>query len=179
MGGGDKALRALAGRPLLSYVIDALRPQVGALAISANGDPTRFARWTLPMLADPFPDQGPLAGILAGLRWTQGPLLSVAGDTPFLPEDLAARLAETARREQSEVVVAARGGVLQPVIALWSPGVADALERALSAPGERSVESFLRARKWAVASFDDGPDPFFNINTPADLAAAEALLTSK
>lgn len=178
MGGGDKTLFALAGRPLLSHVVEALRPQVEALAISANGDPARFAAWGFPVLADPISDQGPLAGVLAGLRWAKGPLLSVAGDTPFLPPDLAARFSETAAREQAEVVVAARVGALQPVIALWSPGVIEALEHVLSAPGERSVESFFRTRKWAVASFDDGPDPFFNINTPADLAAAEARLIS-
>lgn len=179
MGGGDKTLLTLAGRPLLAHIVDALRPQASALAINANGDPARFAAWNVPVLADPFPDQGPLAGVLAGLRWAQGPLLSVAGDTPFLPDTLAARFVDTAGRAQAEIVVAARNGALQPVIALWSPSVTDALERVLAAPGERSVESFLRTRKWAVANFDDGPDPFFNINTPDDLAAAETRLTSK
>ncbi|MEM6490044.1 MAG: NTP transferase domain-containing protein, partial [Pseudomonadota bacterium] len=70
MGGGDKALLALAGRPLLAHVIERLAPQVDGLALNANGDPARFARFGLPVLADTVPGfAGPLAGVLAGMRW--------------------------------------------------------------------------------------------------------------
>src|SRR5262245_51487656 len=92
MGGGDKALLTLGARPLLSLLVDALRPQASALALNANGDPARFAAWSLPVIADPFPGEGPLSGILAGLRWIQGPLVSAPADTPFLPPNLVEKL---------------------------------------------------------------------------------------
>ncbi|HMQ58776.1 MAG TPA: NTP transferase domain-containing protein, partial [Rhizobiaceae bacterium] len=90
MGGGDKCLADLAGRPLLSHVLDRLRPQTGAVALSANGDPARFSAFGMSVLPDPVDGfAGPLAGLLAGLQWaTTLPgvthLLSVAADTPFL-----------------------------------------------------------------------------------------------
>ena len=179
MGGGDKTLLPLAGRRLLSHIITRLSPQVEALALNAHGDPERFSAWNLPVIADPFPGEGPLSGVLAALRWAKAPVLTVPGDTPFLPYDLAERLGADFDPDETDVVMAARGGVLEPVIALWSPGVIAALEQALTTPHERSVEAFARARKWAVATFDNGPDPFFNINTPADLEAAERRLTSR
>src|SRR5215208_5667104 len=99
MGGGDKSLRRLAGRPLLEHVIDRLRPQVDALVLNANGDPARFARFGLPVVPDTVPDfAGPLAGILAGLDWAADNrpdcafVVSVATDAPFLPDELVSRL---------------------------------------------------------------------------------------
>lgn len=179
MGGGDKALAVLDGRPLLSHIIERFRPQVGSLALSANGDPARFAPWKLPVIADPIPGvAGPLAGILAGLRWAAADVISTSGDTPFLPLDLVERLRGVFDREQAEVVMASHAGHLQPVIALWAAHLAGDLERTLKNTNARGVEAFARTRKWAVAPFDDGPDPFFNINTPDDLAAAEARFTS-
>lgn len=176
MGGGDKALLALSGRPLLSHVVDRLRPQVGALAINTNGDPARFSAWPLAVIADPFPGEGPLSGILAGLLWAQELVVSAPADTPFLPPDLVDKLTLVSEREHPDVVVAARRGVVQPVVALWSPRVMQDLEYTLAQTRMRGVESFFRTRKWAVASFDDGPDPFLNINTPDDLSAAERRL---
>ena len=172
--GAEKAFVTLRGRPLLSHLTDILRPQVDALAINANGDPARFSTWGLPMIGDAVPGaQGPLAGILAALRWAQAPVVSAPVDTPFLPTDLVARLEAVFAQEGTEVVMASRRGQLQPVITLWSPAVADGIAQAL-ADGARGVEAFARSKKWAVALFDDGPDPFFNINTPDDLVAAEA-----
>ncbi|MBX7198628.1 MAG: molybdenum cofactor guanylyltransferase MobA [Rhodospirillaceae bacterium] len=178
MGGGDKTLLSLGGRPLLSHIIEALRPQVGALAINATGDAARFAAWSLPVVGDPFPGEGPLSGILAGLRWARGPAISTPADTPFLPPNLVEKLMFVSEREHPDVVMAAWRGAVQPAIALWSPQVMQDLEYTLAQTRMRGVESFARTRKWAVANFDDGPDPFFNINTPSDLAAAEARLTS-
>ena len=102
MGGGDKPLRMLGGRPLLDHVLDRIRPQVRAVALNVNGDPARFAAWELPVLADPLPDNpGPLAGVLAGMRWAASlgvaDVLSVPTDTPFLPENLVAGLDEARR----------------------------------------------------------------------------------
>ena len=180
MGGGDKVLLPLGARPLLSHVVDVLWPQVDALALSANGNPERFSAFGLPVFADAVAEQpGPLAGILAGLRWAESRpvsvLMTTAGDTPFLPNDLVARLMEV--RGDAEVVVASRDGRLQPVVAVWASHLGDAVEAALNA-GQRGVEDFIRTRKWAAVSFDGGPDPFLNINTAEDLSKAESIIAS-
>ncbi|MHB1305250.1 MAG: NTP transferase domain-containing protein, partial [Acidiphilium sp.] len=144
-----------------------------------NGDPARFAPWKLPVIADPMAGaEGPLAGILAGLRWAAADVISTPGDTPFLPLDLVERLRGVLGREQAEVVMASRAGSIQPVIALWAAHLADDIARTLKTTDLRGVEAYARTRKWAVANFDDGPDPFFNINTSDDLAAAEARFIS-
>ncbi len=179
MGGGDKPLRVLGGRTLLDHVLDRLRPQCPAVALSANGDPARFVRWAVPVLADTLPDfPGPLAGILAGMRWARaaypdaGFLLSVPGDTPFLPADLAARLCSVQAATGAGVVCAVSAGRVHPAVALWRVALADALEAALRA-GRRRVLDFAEAHGMARAAF--AGEPFFNVNTPEDLTRAEAL----
>ena len=97
LGGGDKPLRILGGKPMLAHILDRLEPQVEAIAISANGDPARFAEYGLPVLADerPWAQAGPLAGVLSGMTWAKAgsisKVLTVAGDTPFFPLDLTVR----------------------------------------------------------------------------------------
>ncbi|HEV2335229.1 MAG TPA: molybdenum cofactor guanylyltransferase, partial [Stellaceae bacterium] len=114
MGGGDKALRLLGGQTLLDHVIGRIGPQVEALVLNANGDPARFARFGLPVVADSIADfAGPLAGILAGLDWTAANrpgcalVVSVATDAPFLPADLVARLVAGMKLEGAELACAA------------------------------------------------------------------------
>ena len=124
MGGGDKPLRLLGGRPLLDHVLDRIRPQVRAVALNANGDPARFAAWGLPVLPDPLPgNPGPLAGVLAGMRWAASVgaayVLSVPTDTPFLPSDLVERLDAARRLAGVPIACAASGGPTHPVVALW------------------------------------------------------------
>jgi len=171
MGGGDKPLLRLHGRPLLAQVIDRLAPQVTALALNANGDPARFAGFGLPVLADPVPGHpGPLAGVLAGMDWAAGEgfarVLSVAGDTPFLPADLVARLAAV------PFGVAASLGRQHPVVALWPVTLRGALREAL-ARGQHKVGRFAADHGAEAVDFPAPPDPFLNINTPEDLARAE------
>src|SRR5262245_50199392 len=98
MGGGDKGLLDLAGKPMLAHVIERLAPQVGRMIINANGDPARFARLGLPVVPDTVPDfAGPLAGVLAGMRWSMANapaarwIATAAGDAPLLPTDLVVR----------------------------------------------------------------------------------------
>jgi molybdopterin-guanine dinucleotide biosynthesis protein A len=171
MGGADKALLDLAGRPLLGSLAAALWPEVAALAISANGDPDRFASFGLPVLADgALAGEGPLAGLLAGLDWAAmlgaEALLTVPGDTPFLPPGLAARLAPAP-------AWARRAGRLHPLVALWPIACAEALAGMLAASHGRAVRDFgARIGMRPVDFSPDGEDPFFNINTEADLAAA-------
>lgn len=184
MGGGDKGLLLLGGRSLLSRVIERTEPQVAALALNANGDLTRFSDLGLPVLPDPvvgFP--GPLAGVLAGMDWaaSQGAdhVVTVAADTPFLPEDLVPRLLLAA---EGGAPIALASSVVEgremrhPTFGLWSVGLRDALRVALDR-GERKVGLWAEQQGAALAQFRSGPvDPFFNINTPEDLARAHALL---
>ncbi|MBA4489788.1 molybdenum cofactor guanylyltransferase MobA [Paracoccus sp. S1E-3] len=178
MGGGDKVLLALNGQPMLAHVISRLAPQAGPLAISANGDPARFARFGLPVLADSLPDfPGPLAGVLAAMDWAAGlgasAVLTAAGDTPFPPEDLAAKLLAAAGPGGPALAAdrASDGATrLHPTFGLWPTALRADLRAALK-------DGLRRPRQWAaqhqagIALFG-GPDPFFNINTPDDLARA-------
>jgi molybdopterin-guanine dinucleotide biosynthesis protein A len=183
MGGGDKGLRPLGGRPLLAHVIERLRPQVSALILNANGDPARFAAWNLPVVADTLGGTpGPLAGVLAGMVWTRlhrpgtADIVTVPTDTPFLPPDLIARLLAARQRVVSPIALAASMGRLHPVIGLWPVALEPRLAEALRA-SEYRVGAWAEAQgavavEWACA----GTDPFLNVNRPEELAAAERLL---
>ena len=183
MGGGDKPLRTLAGRPLLDYVIERIRPQVRAMVLNANGDAARFAAWGLPVVADPLPDfPGPLAGVLAGMRWAKAVgaamLVSAPTDTPFLPPDLVARLEAARAAAGTPMACAASGGRTHPVAALWPAALADELEAALRA-GERKIDAWTARYGVSEAAFDAaGGDPFFNVNRPEELAEAERRLAT-
>lgn len=186
MGGGDKALREVGGTPLLARVIARLAPQVGPLAISANGDPARLAAFGLPVLPDTVAGfAGPLAGVLAGLRWAAaqglGHIVTAAGDTPFFPRDLARRLAEAAAAKGAPIALAAttdpeRGLTEHPTFGLWPVALADDLEQALTRGDMRKMIVWASRHGAARAMFDDcGAYPFFNVNTPEDLRTAEEI----
>lgn len=180
LGGGDKCLLPLHGRPILSHVIDRVAPQCAALALNANGDPARFAGFGLPVIADTLPGQpGPLAGVLAGMEWAARlpgcrRLLTVAADQPFLPVDLVARLEGAA---SAGVACAASGGRNHWLTALWPLALRETLHAALVQEGLAKVEHFLDRVGWTAVDYGDaGPDPFFNINDAGDLARAAALV---
>lgn len=184
--GADKALAVLAGRPLLAHAVARLAPQVGRVAIARDPAlpmPTETA--TLPRLADPFPGrEGPLAGILAGLEWAAAAgaarLQVVPVDAPFLPADLVARLAAAAPAEVP--VIARSGDRLHPVVALLPVALAARLRDHLATGTDRAVLGWIRRTDPAivdlapVAICGEAVDPCRNLNTPADLAAAEAML---
>ena len=184
MGGGDKALLPLAGRPMLAHAIDAAR------AAMRGARPQR--QWRSDALRRLRPAgrrrrsadfAGPLAGVLAGLEYcaAHAPQLthvaSLAADTPFAPRDFVARLTEAAA-EGADIAVAASGGRTHHVAALWPVALAGDLRRALVGEGVRKVESVHeRATASPTVEWPDEPiDPFFNVNTPEDLARAEAFL---
>jgi molybdopterin-guanine dinucleotide biosynthesis protein A len=182
MGGGDKALLDLGGKPMLAHVIERLAAQAQPLAISANGDPARFKSFGLPVIADTGSDfAGPLAGVLAGLQWarTEGAssVVTVPSDAPFIPMDLVQRLRDTALSSPSRFAVAASGGRIHPVIGLWPLDMAEVIEAALGRD-ERKVQAFVQKAGAVVVSFEDVSigearvDPFFNANTPEELEAA-------
>lgn len=188
MGSGEKALRLLAGKPLIAYAIERLTPQTAGLTINTNGDPAQFAAFGLPVIADPVGGfQGPLAGVLAAVLHAKAAhssasaVLTAPCDAPFLPQDLAARLASAQRAAAGRIAVAQSGGRLHPVFALWPLGIEVALREALE-KGHRAMHDFV-ARHDAVAvdfPFDGEAgaeiDPFTNLNTQADFKEAETRL---
>ncbi len=184
MGGGDKSLRMLGGRPILERVVQTVRPQVGPLLLNVNGDATRFAAFGLPVAPDVVEDYpGPLAGILTGLEWAAGQtpgarwLASFATDAPFLPGDLVARLVAAVEHEGADMACARSNGQNHPVFALWPVALAGDLRRALVDDGVRAVQAWTARHRLAVVDFAVDPvDPFFNTNRPEDLEEAERLL---
>ena len=186
MDGGDKALLPLGGATLLDHVVTRLAPQCDRLVLNANGDPARFARFGLPVVADSAPDYpGPLAGVLAGLDRAaeEGAemIVTVAADTPFFPPDLVTRLSEAARAANTPIALAASPGEdaaprRHPIFALWPVTLREDLRTSL-AGGQRKVVAWAERHGAATALFEAGAiDPFFNVNTPQDLAHAQALL---
>lgn len=186
MGGGDKGLIRLGDMTLLDHVLARLRPQCGKVALNANGDPTRFASLGLPVLPDTvagFP--GPLAGILAGLDWAhsqgQEAIVTVAQDTPFLPDDLVERLEQGQSNIGKAIVLAATVGDdgqvhRHPTAGLWPVQLRDDLRAALD-QGVRKVGAWADRHAVALATFSSLPiDPFFNINTLEDAQNALELL---
>ncbi len=183
MGGGDKARITIGGMTILQRVLARLKPQCSRIIINANGDPSRFADTSLPVVADSVPDfAGPLAGILAGLDWAAANapqtewLLSAPGDCPFLPQDLATRL-HSARQAANVPLACARSGEWRhPVVGLWPVQLRDDLRHALVDEDLHKIEIWTARHGIALADWPDTPvDPFFNVNTPEDAARAEAL----
>jgi molybdopterin-guanine dinucleotide biosynthesis protein A len=186
MGGDDKCLVELGGRPLLAHAIERLRPQVGSLVLNANGDARRFARFDLPVVADTVTGfAGPLAGILAGMLFARDHrpgiryVATAATDSPFFPGDLVARL--SAAMDGSEVAIARCRGRGYPVFGLFPVGLAGDLAEFLAASSNLAVMAWIDRHAAQAVEFEapgGAPDPFINVNTPDDLAAAEALIQS-
>ncbi|MGA9604215.1 MAG: molybdenum cofactor guanylyltransferase MobA [Methyloceanibacter sp.] len=187
MGGADKTLLPLAGKPLLTHAIARLAPQVSTMVISANGDLSRLTPFGLPVIADSLAEySGPLAGLLAGLEWhaEHRPdirrVASVPTDTPFFPLDLVARFLAEPMQQARPLVARSESGV-HPVIGLWPVEIAPDLREALK-QGMRKVGAWAELQSAVEVSFPQSEingkavDPFFNINRPEDLAKAEALL---
>ena len=185
MGGGDKGLRAVGGRSILARIAERLAPQCAGLVLNANGDPARFAALGLEVVADDVPGfAGPLAGVLAALDWAAARrpecpwIVSVAADTPFLPRDLVAGLHAGREAAGASLASAASGGRRHPVIGLWPVALRAELRRALVDEDIRKVERFTARYATAVVEWPSAPvDPFFNANTPEDMAETERLAT--
>lgn len=191
MGGGDKGLLELAGKTMLGHVLDRLSPQVGRIAINANGDASRFAPFGLPVFPDTMAGfAGPLAGILAGMRWAAAHtpaarwIATAAGDAPMLPLDLVSQLIAALRNQANAIAVARSAGELHPVIGLWPIALADDLENALE-DGIRKVLRWTDRHGTVAVDFamvrvgGIDIDPFFNANTPQELDTLRAMLAAR
>ncbi|MEM1073098.1 MAG: molybdenum cofactor guanylyltransferase MobA [Pseudomonadota bacterium] len=186
MGGGDKGLLSLGHTTLLDRIIARMEPQVARLALNANGDPSRFKTVGLPVISDSISGHaGPLAGVLAGMEWAAelgaDTIVTAAADTPFFPQDLVPRLLLAAEGMDHPMALAAtpdpeRGIVRHPTFGLWPVALRHDLRAALQ-EGLRKVVLWTDRHQGREALFPVTTfDPFFNVNTPEDLARAEAML---
>ncbi len=187
MGGGDKALIEIGGRTILERVLETIAPQCDGIILNANGDPSRFARFGMPVVSDDIPDfAGPLAGVLAGLDWAAihrpeiAWMVSVPGDCPFLPADLVERLHAARDAAGTPLACAKSGDWRHPVAGLWPVALRADLRRALIDEDLHKIEVWTARHGIALAEWPDRPvDPFFNVNTPDDRARANDIALQK
>jgi molybdopterin-guanine dinucleotide biosynthesis protein A len=185
MGGGDKPLLKIGGRAIIAHAIERLAPQCASLAINANGDPARFSAFGLPILSDSVEGfAGPLAGVLAGMDYVcaarpeAADIVSAPADTPFLPEDLVAKLYQARQSAGAQIAVAESGGRVHHAVALWPTSLRDELRRALVEEGVRKVSAFIARYPNVTVQWPAEPyDPFFNVNRPEDVERAMAIAT--
>ena len=189
MGGGDKGLLMLGETSIIERVIDKISPQVGSLAININGDSSRFPDYKLPIIPDSIKGYlGPLSGILAGMEWAfkngNRYIATVAADTPFLPDDFIKRLHAMVKSKNLNIGIAASRILstddvfMHPTFGIWEVGLKDDLRNAL-ANDTRKIMFWAKKFKLDYYYFDTSDklsDPFFNINTPDDLAKAKCRL---
>ncbi len=189
MGGGDKCLRDLGGRPILAHIIERAAPQVGKLVLNANGDPARFEAFHLPVAADVVAGYaGPLAGVLTGLDWAAAHapgarwLASFACDAPFFPANMVERMRAAVEAAGADLACAVTHGRTHPVFGLWPLALREQLRRAMLEEEIRKVDVWTARYKLVEVAFPDldtpaGPlDPFFNTNRPEDLEEAARYL---
>lgn len=179
MGGGDKGLKKVEGKPIIERVLETLKKQVGPLVLNANGDGERFKQYGFDVIEDSVKGfVGPLAGVLAGMDWlaenhgTCAWMLSAPTDTPFIPADLVKRLYDCQMETGAQVVMAHSNGFDHPVVALWSVALRDDLQTALIDEEMRKIKKWTSRYKVASVEWTcDERDPFFNVNSPEDLAS--------
>lgn len=172
MGGVDKGLVDYLGKPLISHLLDRLAPQVAGIAINANRNIDQYRSYGWPVLSDSDPSafDGPLAGMLAGLKHcTTDWLLTAPCDSPFVPADYAERMRSAVSETDSNVAMASNGHRHQPVFCLIRCDLAHSLHAFLSA-GDRKIDLWTRAQNTVEVTFDE-PDAFQNFNTEAELRA--------
>lgn len=185
MGNVSKSLLLLDDRPIIGHVVGRFGPQVSRLSINSNRDDESYRAYGVPVVEDSVPSlPGPLAGVLAAMEWMHAQpdrkdrpqwLVSVPADSPFLPDDLVARLLTAATEHDAMIAYAIRGGLRSPLFALWSTALRYDLRRQLGV-GQRKVSAFQQRHRCVAVPFDESEaDPFFNINTPEDLEAARRL----
>ncbi len=177
MGGTDKGLVVLEGRPMIAYIIDALSPQVDSILINANRNISTYKEYGYPVISDELEDfQGPLAGMASGLKHCKTDYIAtVPCDGPVLPDNYADILMQASIQASSPISVAFDGNRLQPVYALIHRDLLSDLNHYLGA-GERKIDRWYDKHQFAKADFSSHLEMFTNINTPEDLQAASALI---
>jgi molybdopterin-guanine dinucleotide biosynthesis protein A len=183
MGGVNKALLPLSGKPLLQHVIDRVRPQVSELYLSVEAPTDALAEFGLPQVTDPSPDAGPLAGLLSALQKTAPKhewLLMAPCDAPFIPRDLAPRLLESAKQTGLPGAVVRYLAEPQPTFSIWNRSLLPRLEQAVVSEKMTGFKQFLRVIELAVLDWPGTePSPFLNINDQDALRKAGGLLETE
>ena len=185
MGGADKPLTEIAGKPLLQYVVERLSPQLTHLLLNANGDAERYAQFNLPVQEDIVTGfAGPLAGVLSAMAWARAfqpqvsHVITVAADTPFYPGEYVDNML-AAVDEKNTLACASYKGRTQPVFGLWPVDLHNELHQALVEEDIHKVDLFTARYGVADVNFDAMPfNPFFNVNRIEDVAAGEALFAT-
>ena len=174
MGGMDKGLIPLNGKPMVEHIIDAIRPQVGALVINANRNLEVYGRYGLPVIRDRMGDFfGPLVGMASALEVSDTPyLLTVPCDSPLIPADLAERLYRKLQEAQAEISVVHDGERMQPVFALLHRDLLPSLLDYLEAGG-RKIDTWYAQHRLALVDFSDRRELSCNVNTPDEQARLE------
>jgi molybdenum cofactor guanylyltransferase len=177
MGGDDKGLIILHGRAMVEHVLARLRPQVGALLISANRNQDRYAALGCPVVPDLLADyQGPLAGMAAALQAATTPyVVTVPCDSPLMAADVVERLAAALIKEDADISVAHDGSRTHPVFLMLKRSLLPSLLDFLNA-GERKIDRWFVRHRVATADFRDCPESFINVNDPEEHRAVEAQL---
>jgi molybdenum cofactor guanylyltransferase len=177
MGGTDKGLVILEGRPMISYIIDALRPQVDSILINANRNISTYEEYGYEVISDELEDfQGPLAGMASGLRHCKTDYIAtVPCDGPVLPANYVDILIQAASQANSPISVGFDGKRLQPVYALIHRELLSDLNEYLGA-GERKIDRWYDKHQYAKADFSSNMEMFTNINTAEDLKSASKLI---
>ena len=183
MGGGDKNLMMLSGKTILQHVLDRVDFDGRPVMINANGDPSRYAEFELPIHADVIDGfAGPLAGIMTGLEWVAANhpecthMISLATDAPFLPLDLIARLEvglDARINDGADIAQAMSFNRRHPVFAVWPVALSSALRHALINDGLRKIDDFTDRHQCITVEFTGEPDPFMNLNRPDDFDLAQ------
>ncbi len=177
MGGIDKGLVTLSGRPLIEWVLNALAPQVGTLLINANRHREIYAGYGVPVIADADAEfNGPLAGMLSAMRVARTDwILTVPCDGPLLPPDLTSRLIAALASDNALLATVTERGRIHPVYALMPVSLEPELSADLAA-GTRKVADWIARHRPALADFSDRPQAFSNINSAEDAARLAAQL---
>ena len=177
MGGRDKGLLQLAGKPMVEWVMAALKPQVADIIINANRNLDAYAAYGYRVVSDKLHGFcGPLAGIASSMESASTPyIVTTPCDSPLAPLDLAHRLYQALHVNRAEISVAHNGERLQPVFALLTCTLSNSLLSYLEA-GERKIDTWYSRHKLAIVDFSDSVDAFININTPAEIQAVESRL---
>ncbi|MFQ5759390.1 MAG: molybdenum cofactor guanylyltransferase MobA [Acidiferrobacterales bacterium] len=180
MGGVDKGLVDLYGRPMVMHVIDTLRPQVGRIIINANRNVEKYEALGYEVISDIVGDYfGPLAGMASAMQAANTAyVLAVPCDSPMIADDLAVRLYHALQHEKADASIAHNGERMHPVFALLRRDLLPSLQSYLES-GERKIDRWLNQHRLAVAYFRDKPEAFLNVNNPDDRQALESKLREK
>ena len=174
MGGVDKGLKVLRGRPMVAWAIERFAPQVSEILVNANQNLATYGEFGYRVIPDEIGGfAGPLAGLHRGLTEAKHDLVAtVPCDSPFLPADLISRLETALEARGADIAVAKTGDQPHPVFCLCRKSVLDSLTRFLEGGG-RKIDAWYSSLKLVEVLFDDNPDAFSNVNTVAELEAFE------